>query len=154
MHINNKNQRPEKMSSMLKSGESINVYETFQPFYWTLKFFGFVSFQLDHKTARSNVRFVDVFWTFLWFCWSVFLLLINIIMGDEDIGDRSVVVRKGLLYLLCFELLACCLIIIFHFIKRDTIATYLKLLHEFDELVSKLLVRMKWVLEPKCFTNL
>lgn len=123
------------MSKYSKTTKSLNVYETFKPFYTTLKFFGFVAFHLDHKNGKVDVRWGDVLWTFIWFCGTVFLLLFNMTMGDDQIGEKSTVVRKGLLYLLCFELLACCLIIIFHFIKREKVATYLSLLQDFDDMV-------------------
>jgi hypothetical protein len=91
---------------------------------------------MDCKSDKLTVRPFDLAWTVLWLSWTIFLLVLNFYFGEDGISEKNTVIRIGLVYLLGFELLGCCFIIIYNFHKRETIQNYMKLLKGFDDEVG------------------
>ena len=60
---------------------SKNIFETFAPFYYVLKLFGFASFNLQGKFSAKKLNAIYIVLSFVWY---LLLFLINLYWGHQE----------------------------------------------------------------------
>ena len=119
-------------------GKPSNVYESFSPFYYTLKFFGLASYNLNFKSGQmktSGIHYIMMMCFFLvyLFFYAVYLLIDPTSYSPEG----KSVLTYGFLFFYHFQYITSILIIIYNFLKRKNVEKLFKLLETFDDHVEK-----------------
>ena len=124
-----------------KFGEPINVYESISPFYYTLKFFGLASYDLNFKNGKITTSFINYI---IMLCHIALCLYFYYEFLQDDVATYSPegksVLIYGFLFFYHFQYYTIVLIFIFNFLKRKNIEKLLKLLETFDDHCEK----MRW----------
>lgn len=118
------------MMFQLKS--SSNIYQTFKPFYWILKVFGFASYRLDERNQILNVRLCDKMYTFMWIVIYLFVVVLNSYWGEQEPAEDSVLVRHGWHKLYIFETIFVAIAIFCNYKNIKTTKVIFQTLNEFD----------------------
>ena len=123
------------MNIDMKLFQSSNIYETFVPFYFLLKLFGIIPFQLNSMSRKVEMKIVDILWTFMY--WIILIILIswNIMYGAREPGEASIIVQNGWHYLLIIQITSNFYIQFMNFLRRKDYENFLKYIHEYDQMV-------------------
>ena len=122
---------------MLKLLKSTNIYETFFPFYWMLKIFGFACYNLNLIEMKIKVSKVNKLQSLLFIV--VYLLVTSymIIRGQlESPIEESLLVNNGWFLLYIAQLGFCVLVAAFNMYYVDITKSILKTLDDFDKLTN------------------
>lgn len=117
---------------MFQLKSSSNIYQTFKPFYWILKVFGFASYRLDERNQVLNVRLCDKMYTFMWIVIYLFFVALNSYWGEQEPAEDSILVRHGWHKLYIFETTFVAFAIFCNFINFKITNVILQTLNEFD----------------------
>ena len=119
----------------MKLFQSSNIYETFVPFYFLLKLFGIIPFQLNSMSRKVEVKIVDILWTFMYWIFFIILISWNIMYGAREPGETSIIIQNGWHYLILFQITSNFFIQFMNFLRRKDYEDFLKILHNFDQMV-------------------
>lgn len=112
---------------------AMNIYQTFEPFYYVLKIFGFTpySFKGPISHGKLETRPYNYAYMALWFCSLIILLTLNIWVEDNEYSDYIILVKGWRLGLIgyIFSAIIC---FVYRLIKREYLVQFLDLLNEFD----------------------
>lgn len=122
---------------MLKLLKSTNIYQTFFPFYWMLKIFGFACYDLNLKEKKIEISKVNKLQSFSFILLYLLVVMFMIICGElESSTEESLLVSNSWYFLYISQLGFCVLVVAFNIIYVDTTKTILKTLDDFDELTN------------------
>lgn len=114
---------------------SKNIYETFAPFYYVLKFFGFASFNLQGKFSAKKWNAIYIVLSFLFYM-SWFIMILH--LGEQEPeAEKSLLIKYGWHKLHVFEYGVLASVVIWNYKKRIEIEECLYLINHFDILVEK-----------------
>lgn len=119
--------------------QSSNIYETFAPFYFLLKLYGIIPFQLNSMSRKVEVKISDILRTFLCWIFLITLLSLNIINGARDPVETSAIMQNGWHYLNLFQIASNFYIQIMNFFNRKYYEDFFKTIYEFDQMVIQLI---------------
>ena len=122
-------------------GEPSNIYESVSPFYYTLKFFGLASYDLNFYNGQMKTSWIHYI-MMLWFCLVYSALIVNFLNTDAESysPEGKSVLIYGLEFVYDFQYIVILLLLILNFIKRGNVGKLLKLLEKFDNHCEK----MRW----------
>ena len=122
-------------------GEPSNIYESLSPFYYTLKFFGLASYNLNFKNGKMKTSWIHYIMMFgfipLYLCF--YYNFLNIDDSTYSPGEKSILIY-GFFFFYHFQYITIVLIMIFNFLKRGNVEKFLKYLKTFDDHSEK----MEW----------
>ena len=121
---------------MFQLKSSSNIYQSFKPFYWILKVFGFASYRLDERNQVLNVRICDKMYTFMWIVIYLFIVVLNCYWGEQEPAEDSILVRHGWHKLYIFETTFVAIAIFFNYKNFEITKVILQTLNEFDVLAN------------------
>lgn len=114
---------------------SKNIYETFAPFYYVLKLFGFASFNLQGKFSAKKLNAIYIVLSFLiYMSWLIIILRLG---HQEPKAEISLLIKYGWHKLHVFEYGVLASVVIWNYKKRIEIERCLNLINRFDILVEK-----------------
>lgn len=114
---------------------SKNIYETFTPFYYVLKLFGFASFNLQGKFTAKKLNAIYIILSFLFYTsWFIVILQLG---HQEPEAEKSLLIKHGWHKLHVFEFGVLSSVVIWNYKKRIEIERCLNLINHFDILVEK-----------------
>src|SRR4051812_30102824 len=108
-----------------------NVFETFQPLRELSTFFGLAPFRVDAINGIVHNR--DKFRTaFIGTLYSIALLVLCVLGQQEPAAEESLLVQYGNNAVYLQLILLVIVAVVFNYIKRQTIASCLVVMHHFD----------------------
>lgn len=114
---------------------SKNIFETFAPFYYVLKWFGFGSFNLQGKFSANKLNVIYIVLSFLWY---LLFFISSLYWGHQEPAvEKSLLVIHGWHKLHLFEMLFLASVVVWNYLKRCEIQRCLKLINLFDVFVEK-----------------
>lgn len=115
---------------------STNIYETFQPFYKVLKFFGFFPFTVElssRQHSRPSTTLFDAALLGLWISLHLFLFGLNWMLGDQEPdAENSLVIKHGWHKIYLTQTATLLFAVIHNFANRHLIVECLRLMNQFD----------------------
>ena len=114
---------------------SKNIYETFAPFYYVLKLFGFASFNLQGKFSAKKLNAIYIILSFLLYT-SWFMVILHL-GHQEPEAEKSLLIKHGWHKLHVFEFGFLSSVVIWNYKKRIEIERCLNLINHFDILIEK-----------------
>lgn len=118
--------------------DSTNIYETVMPFYYSLKFFGLASFQLNVEDGKIKMRWKDYFFLILSILLGVLVICTSCFEISGNVQKGSSFIRTSWKYQYLYQLLIIIPIIIFGWIKKKHVERFLELIYSFDEFIELL----------------
>lgn len=108
-----------------------NVFETFLPLHGLLTLVGFAPFRVDAKDGNVHNR--NVYYTILAvLLYSTALLVVCILGQQQPDAEESLLIRYGS-HALCLQYVSILIFVaVFNYVKRQTIANCLLVMHHFD----------------------
>ena len=125
------------MDIIRKQFQSTSILESFSPYCFILKIFGFFPFNID-KNYKVHViqwhKILMITYMGLYFC----LFIFNVIIGEQEPeSEESLLLKHGRHKSYLFELAFLTSVPLFNYFMRDDFAECLKLFNEFDSITSK-----------------
>lgn len=115
---------------------STNIYETFQPFYKVLKFFGFFPFTVELSSKqhiRPSATLFDAGLLGLWISLHSFLFGLNWVLGDQEPeAESSLIVKHGWHKIYLMQTATSLFVVAHNFANRHSIVECLGLMNQFD----------------------
>lgn len=122
------------MFNLLKS---TNIYQTFAPFYWMLKIFGFACYGLNLKENKITNLTINKLRMLLYSFMYILTLIFMIKCGElESETEESLLVSNGWYLLYILQLMFCIIIVWYNFYYVDITKSILNALDDFDILTS------------------
>lgn len=121
---------------MFQLNPSPNIYQTFKPFYWILKVFGFASYGIDERNQEINTKTCDKILTLMWIVICLVFTVLNICWGEQEPTEDSNIIRHGWHKVYIFETLFVALAIFFNHKNFEVTKRILQTLNEFDVLTN------------------
>lgn len=114
-----------------KQQSTVNIFEAFRPLHRLLTLFGFAPFGVDVKDGSVYNR--TIYYTaFIVLLYSTAFLLTCILGQQEPDAEESLLIRYGT-YLLYLQYISIVIfVVVFNYVKRQTIANCLLVMHHFD----------------------
>lgn len=122
---------------MLELLKSTNIYQTFFPFYWILKLFGFACYDLNLKKKKIEISKVNKLQSWLFILMYLLVILFMICCGElESSTEESLLVSNGWYLLYIMQLGFCVLVVAFNMYYVDITKSIFKTLDDFDKLTN------------------
>lgn len=121
---------------MFQLKPSPNIYQTFKPFYWILKVFGFACYGIDERNREIKMKICDKIFTFLWIVIYLIFTVLNIYWGEQEPTEDSNIIRHGWHKVYIFETLFVVLAIFFNCKNFKITRRILQTFNEFDVLTN------------------
>lgn len=110
---------------------TLSIVDTFLPLHGLLTFVGFAPFRVDVKDGSFHNH--KIYYTILMVTLYSSALLVSCSLGQQEPdAEESLLVRYGNYVLYIQFILVVMIVVVFNYIKRQTIANCLLVMHHFD----------------------
>ena len=112
-----------------------NIFTSISPFYNLIKPFGLACYNLNLKTGKITLRWINYLMLLLSLIWCQYMTYLSFTESQYPLG--SSIISRGWKLHWMLEVILTIPIILFNFLKRKHFEKFLILLHEFDELIKQ-----------------